>query len=394
MSTPFLRPHLLIVLIVLLLVTPSCWNDSTGSNGVNIYPITALLLNPDSCAVNAEDQVECSTLIAASDGGGIFRSLDGGEKWSESMFGLLDFGITDMVMDPADPTVLFASTENSGLFASYNGGISWEGVINTVFEITDIAIDPTTCHVPPCTDIYISSRETGIWVTKNGGLSWTQLNDGLLGETAVTAIEVFSYNVAPSIVFVGTEEGNLYRLNSLRTEWEKIVPGLAETTSATPLVITVNPITPTDIYVGTSGGEGESQGGVFQSVNGGQTWAKVEIPNDSNFSVRSIEFCLQREPQCPPTVPDPEGGDLMDQRPPDTLFAGVFGLSRTFSIHDPQVTNWENINLNDEIREGNNTSVLVFDPIRHTAIYAGTLQGFIMKSLDGGVTWGRLDPEL
>lgn len=389
---------------LMILGLGGCWNDHRSPLTAASSPaVTALLLDPGSCSLDAStDLVDCSTIYVATDGNGVFKSEDGGKTWSRQVDGLFEWGITTLAMDPKDAMTLYAGTENSGLFRTSNGGTSWSiaGSAAAIKSITAIAIDPHTCLLPPCTDIYAGSEESGVWVSRDSGLSWAQMNNGLV-ETIVTALTVFSYIKLPSDfssdLYAGTEGGHLYKFNLTGHQWEEVLPGLSEKTAASPLVIVINPLSPagSELYVGTSGGEGESTGRTFRSLDAGRSWNVVSIPKAQNFSVRVLTFCLQVEPQCPPTVhvpdtEDPPGNDPLREK--DVLYAGVYGLSRTFL---PEGL-WENMfsSTSDVIQLGNNTSSLAIDTLRHTTLYAGTLLGFVIKSQDTGTNWRRIDINL
>ena len=70
---------------------------------------------------------------------GVFRSTDGGENWERILFVNDEAGAVDLVIDPANPRVLYASTwkikrtpyslesggEGSGIWKSVDGGDNW-----------------------------------------------------------------------------------------------------------------------------------------------------------------------------------------------------------------------------------------------------------------------------
>jgi len=392
MKNPRWRAYVvgLLAAVVLGLGTGGCWNDSNRVEG-STYSITTLLLDPTACSFNGTTGlVDCSVIYVATAGGGVYKSTDGGATWFRIVNGLYEWNISSLVMDPSDPGTLYAGTENNGLFKTNDGGLNWtvSGVIGSrITAISSIVINPETCLTPPCTDIYVGSEESGVWVSQDRGLSWLQINNGL-SETTVTALNVFSYTTVPSDIYAGTEGGHLYRYNQSINKWEEATPGLSSVTVASPLIIAINPRVPTEMYVGTSGGEAQSAGGTFRTIDGGQTWSLVPIPNAQNFSVRVLTFCLQDEPLCPPPLPDPNDPPANDAlRAVDVLYAGVYGLSSNYFMQD---TIWTNIDTG-QIQAGNNVSSLAIDPVRHTTLYAGTLSGFIIVSQDTGSTWSRID---
>ncbi len=377
------------VLFMVIFGLSGCWGGSSNQQTGNSYTITSLLLDPDSCGSDSTTGlVDCPAVYAATAGGGIFKSLDGGGSWNGINNGLFELNIAKLVMDPKNPAILYAGTENNGLFKTFDGGTTWAvaGTSGSITSITSIAIDPLTCLSPPCTDIYIGSQDSGVWVSQDRGLSWTQMNNGLeVNGTTVTALTIFSYNKIPSDLYAGTEGGHLYRFDNTNKKWEEFFPGLSDKTSATPLVIAINPIVPMDFYVGTSGGEKQTTGGLFRSNDGGLNWNVVTIPTAQGFGVRLLTFCIQIAPRCPPTVP--EGSNLISE--PDALYAGINGLSKNLFKEGEF---WTNLHL--QLEQGNNSTSLAIDILRHTTLYAGTLRGYIMKSQDEGTTWTRIDINL
>jgi photosystem II stability/assembly factor-like uncharacterized protein len=71
---------------------------------------------------------------------GVFRTTDGGQTWTKTLFVDENTGCSDIAMDPANPLVLFAGTwqleihtwgresggPGSGLFVSRDGGVTWK----------------------------------------------------------------------------------------------------------------------------------------------------------------------------------------------------------------------------------------------------------------------------
>ncbi|MBI3609338.1 MAG: hypothetical protein HY204_01385 [Nitrospirae bacterium] len=386
----------LFVLFMIPISLSGCWGSASNKQTGSSYAITSLLLDPNSCSLDGSTGlVDCPTVYAATAGGGIFKSPDGGGSWTRIVDGLIEWNISKLVMDPKDPATLYAGTENNGLFKTIDGGANWfnpSTSAGTIKSITAIAVDPWSTPCSPSRCLYVGSQESGVWVSQDDGLNWTQMNNGLV-EMTVTALTVFSYIKLPSDIYAGTEGGHLYRFNRTSNKWEEaLLGGLSEKTTASPLVIAVNPRVPTDLYVGTSGGEGQSLGSLFKGSNGGTSWNVVSIPFAvQSFSVRVLTFCIQKEPRCPPTIPDLNDTPADDAlRAKDALYAGVYGLSRNYFSEG---NFWENID-NGEIQQGNNTTSLAIDTLRHTTLYTGTFLGYIMKSQDAGATWKRININL
>jgi photosystem II stability/assembly factor-like uncharacterized protein len=83
---------------------------------------------PDGGIVRAlaVDPVTPSTVYAATDGGGVFKSADGGGSWTAINAGLSS-GSTVMALavDPVTPSTVYAGTNGGGVLRSDDGGASW-----------------------------------------------------------------------------------------------------------------------------------------------------------------------------------------------------------------------------------------------------------------------------
>ena len=87
----------------------------------------------------AIDPSNPATLYAGTNGGGVFKSTNGGTSWTVSNSGLTGFSgaqVLALAIDPSNPATLYAGTFTcngpgcsngaSGAFKSTNGGTTWQ----------------------------------------------------------------------------------------------------------------------------------------------------------------------------------------------------------------------------------------------------------------------------
>jgi hypothetical protein len=107
---------------------------------------------PRSLEIAPSDSRFC---LLGTDVGGLYRSLDGGVRWSPCNVGYSPRGSTDFAIDPINPKRVIAVGMNSGpgghhgLYLSENQASSWRPVLKvnicSVADIRDqVAFDPST----------------------------------------------------------------------------------------------------------------------------------------------------------------------------------------------------------------------------------------------------------
>ncbi|MFL6215789.1 MAG: SBBP repeat-containing protein [Blastocatellia bacterium] len=108
-----------------------------------------------------------------ANGSHAYRSTDGGQSWAR-VLGLASFN--SIAFAATDASRLYAAS-NNGIFRSFNGGKKWTQVEGTglpPLPFSNVQIDPTT----PAT-VYVTASGGGIFKTTDGGATWAAINTGL-----------------------------------------------------------------------------------------------------------------------------------------------------------------------------------------------------------------------
>ena len=110
-------------------------DDWTGANDVQLDP-----RHPDVLvATTWQRERRAFGFIAGGPGSAVWRSTDGGKTWTKSQSGFPkgDLGRIGLARSPADPDVIYAmanaADDKGGLFRSRDGGASWEKMGGTQF---------------------------------------------------------------------------------------------------------------------------------------------------------------------------------------------------------------------------------------------------------------------
>jgi photosystem II stability/assembly factor-like uncharacterized protein len=183
------------------------------------------------------------------------------------------------------------------------------GPANTGGRVADLAV----ARVPGLPDaVYVATASGGIFKSTNQGTSWTPIFDRVDAMMSIGDIAVSPSN--PNIVWAGTGEANnrqssswgdgIYRSADGGRTWK--AAGLADTRHIGRVL--VHPTNPEVAFVAAVGHlwGPNSERGVFKTVDGGATWAKVLFVDDHTGATDIV----------------------MDPRDPDTIFAAMYQRQR------------------------------------------------------------------
>ncbi|SVA55323.1 uncharacterized protein METZ01_LOCUS108177 [marine metagenome] len=110
--------------------------------------------------------------MEAEDGNGIWKSIDGGDKWVRANNGMPDSNsVQALYIHPDDGNLVIAGT-NDGIFITTDGGLNWIKKLN--YKILDLSALITEPNI-----VYASGRD-GAWVSTDFGNTWVSiLNDSV-----------------------------------------------------------------------------------------------------------------------------------------------------------------------------------------------------------------------
>lgn len=157
-----------------------------------------------------------NTLYAATPGGGLWKTVNGGSSWQALTDGLPNLNLSDVKVDPSNPNIIYiltgdadgggGSTGNSlgknstGVLRSVDGGITWN-YTGLKWAETDGIIGYKLVIHPSDFDILMVASNKGIFYSDNSGNTWTQK----LKDTIIYDIEFMPNN--GQVVYAGAYPG-------------------------------------------------------------------------------------------------------------------------------------------------------------------------------------------
>ncbi len=224
----------------------------------------------------AIDPTRPSTIYA---GGavGVFKSVDGAEHWNLSSAGLPIGSVRALAIDPANPSILYAGFDpgprrlGGGAYKSVDGGIRWSflGEIGAVWALGVNPQDPAILFASVSQLIGGILRGTA-YRSGDGGVTWSLLPDLTFTGGGVNQ---FSIDRASSQVYAATFNG-VWKSSDGRVAWRRSSAGLTADDRLSVFFpdvrsVVIDPATPSVLSAATLGG------GVFRSVDAGETWAAL-----------------------------------------------------------------------------------------------------------------------
>jgi photosystem II stability/assembly factor-like uncharacterized protein len=220
---------------------------------------------------------------------GVYRTTDGGATWSKILFRSDRAGAVDLCLDPHDPRVLFATTwevyrtpwllwsggPGSGLFKSVDGGDSWTeitrnpGLPRGIVGKIAVAVSPVSSAR---VFALVEADDGGLFRSDDGGATWIRVNENRdLRQRAFYFTRVYADPKNADTVYV------LNYLFHKSTDGGRTFSAMAGA-HADHHDLWIDPANPLRMINGNDGG-----GSV--TVNGGRTWTRQDYPTAQMYHV-------------------------------------------------------------------------------------------------------------
>jgi photosystem II stability/assembly factor-like uncharacterized protein len=234
--------------------------------------------------------------------GTVCRSSDQGENWNCEPTGLPQATIWSMAMDensPNDARILYAASYKNGVFKSVDSGQNWTGVntglgVDSNLQVRKIVVDPNNSQTlyagieakPVEINGVDGTVHGGLFKSTDAGTSWSRI-DSSLPQLSVWDIAVVPGNSQIIYTAVSSEfdhtlgetfPGGVYKSVNGGTSWARVSNGFGLAENLDVASIAIHPDNPNILYAASSDAPYHDQSGgrgVFKSSDAGESWQAV-----------------------------------------------------------------------------------------------------------------------
>ncbi len=232
----------------------------------------AIIIDPDVSDKN--------TWYAGSASGGIWKTTDGADNWTNLSNNLTNLSVNALFMAPSDHNIIYAGTGESfpgsannfgnGIWKSEDRGESWAQMISTATDekfsyVNSLWVNPINA------DIVIAATERGIFKTINGGTDWTEVY------ISSTGIEVLAAHPSEeNTIYAGENSKGILRTLDGGHTWEMASDGLIV---GGRYELAVSPVNKEVVYTSINVSDSESY--VYVSRNSATVWHPYKDEDDN-----------------------------------------------------------------------------------------------------------------
>ncbi len=256
------------------------------------------------------DPAKPFTFLVGAVNGGIWRTANAGQTWSNITDGKTDISsVGALAIAPSDANVIYVGTGESqmredltfgtGMYRSTDAGATWQRIgLGDSHQIADIIVDPRDpdhVTVAAMGHAFGPNAERGVFRTRDGGKTWKKIlfindstgaNDLTIDPSnpRIMYASMYKFQRTPWSMVSGGGRSGIWKTVDGGDTWTELTfrPGIPSTPLG-KIGIDVSPANPRRIYASIEAPD--SAGGIFRSDDAGDTWERMNT--DARFWVRS-----------------------------------------------------------------------------------------------------------
>jgi photosystem II stability/assembly factor-like uncharacterized protein len=283
--------------------------DSETISGLGARNIGSAAMSGRISAVDGVWEGQRLTVYVGSASGGVWKSLNGGTTYKPVFDKEAVQSIGAITIDPKNPKTVWVGTGESwmrnsvsvggGVYRSDDGGNNWTNLgLKDSEHIAKILVDPndsSTVYVCATGKLWSDSDERGVYRTSDGGKTWLKVLKGANPSTGCSMMSMDKSN--PKILYAGMWDfrrqgwtfrsggegekafsaSGLFKSTDGGSTWTELDEKSASGLPAKPwgrIAVSVAPSNPKVVYAMVEAVAPKN--GLYRSDDGGQTWSALD----------------------------------------------------------------------------------------------------------------------
>jgi photosystem II stability/assembly factor-like uncharacterized protein len=239
------------------------------------------------------------TYFMGTTGGGVWKTSDAGQTWNNISDGFIKVGsIGAIAVAPSDLNVIYVGTGSAcprgnispgdGVYKSTDGGKTWvhqglddAGLIARIRVHPD---NPELVYVSVLGNIFGASEDRGIFRSEDGGQNWEKVlfvNDRTgscdldldLNNPRILYAAMWQAERKPWTLIDGGPDGGVFKTVDGGDTWDRLEVDLPDGVQGR-IGVSVSPVQPERVWVIVEAKE-EEKGGVYRSDDGGESFTRI-----------------------------------------------------------------------------------------------------------------------
>ncbi len=234
-----------------------------------------------------------------STGGGVWTTADAGATWENVSDGFFEAAaVGSIAVAGSNPNVIYVGTGSTcprgnvspgiGLYKSEDAGRTWRHVgLRNGGQIGRIVVHPSNPDVAFAAvlgNMFGPTPERGVYRTRDGGRTWEQVH-AISNRTGAVDITMDPKNPnvliagmwtterKPWTIDSGSTEGGLFKTTDGGNTWRKLTRGLPTNVMVGKVGVSISGADSSRVYAQIEAGG--DQGGTFRSDDGGESWTRT-----------------------------------------------------------------------------------------------------------------------
>ena len=213
--------------------------------------------------------------------GGVWKTVNGGNTWNTTTDALAAIGISDIAVNPKDPSVIYLATGDGdfgvvktysiGIIKSTDGGINWQPT-NISYQIADQTAFRKILINPDFPDIMIATSNDGIYGTANG---WNSFSRVISGHFKDLEYKPSNYSVIYATSYDYSGNAEIHKSIDGGLSFSRSMTGMTISGKVNRIELAVTPDNPNVIYALCSDASNNGFYALYKSTNSGASWTLI-----------------------------------------------------------------------------------------------------------------------